>query len=146
MPVNEYQTALRRRIEYEDGLLNTRTTIFIATNGLLLAAIGLGATGVLSYAISGLGLFVSVMWFLCGRRSLNILRKLTKEYLGQGRSDVEDGDTLAKIEKIVQDALGSHGWRRPTALIARGLPIVFLAGWMVIVAVLAWRAGAPYQR
>ena len=117
------QTALRSRIEVENSLLNSRTTIFLATNGLWLAVFSAKALGNLNTAIAVVGLVVSIVWFICGRQSRNVIAALTKEHLDKFPDD--------PIEKLVRDALWRPGWRSPTDLLGWELPLAFIATWFL---------------
>ncbi len=126
-PLN--QDDLRRRIKTENTLLNSRTTIFLATNGLWLAAMGWHDLGQLRWLIAPTGLTLSVVWFICGRQSRNVINGLTGLYLTSFPDD--------PIEKMVRDALWSHGWRSPTDLLGWELPLAFTSCWSIL---LGWLA------
>ena len=121
------QDRLRRRIEIEDPLLNSRTTIFLATNGLWLAAIRVGELDDLKTSITLVGIFLSVVWFICGRQSRNVIAALTKEYCSEFPDD--------PVEIIVRNALWRPGWKSPTDMFGWELPLVFIVVWIVILLV-----------
>ena len=120
------QQALRERINQENLLLNSRTTIFLATNGLWLAAMGWGGLGRLRALIVVVGLLISAVWFICGRQSRNVIAELTRLYLREFPDD--------PIEGVVRSALYRDGLLSPTDLLGWELPLVFIASWLILVA------------
>ena len=158
---------MRKRIEYEDELFNSRTTIFLATNGLWAAAVGVSEAPYLQIGIGILGVLVSIMWVMCSWQSWKVIRALTRKRLKlikdkcvsrkiviiKGKRfeyDSEDfwynlfsGTPQAEyqaeyqVEEIVQYAL----WRpryRPTNILAKWLPILFLSIWVISLGWLIW--------
>ena len=116
-------TDVRKRIETEDALLNTRTQIFLVLNGLLITALGAaGQSEPLKLLIALLGLVVCVPWVLCAHQSWKVIRDLT----------IAITSDPGPIERIVQNALFKPGWKRPTDLLARFLPRVFVAVWVIV--------------
>ena len=116
----------RKRIEIEDELLNSRTTIFLATNGLWAAAVGISDDPHLRLGIGTLGILVSTMWLMCAWQSWRVIRALTIQHLVHSHDEVDE---------VVGEALWSHRCRL-TNILAQWLPGLFLAAWIVF---LAWR-------
>lgn len=114
----------RDRITREDDLLISRTTIFLVTNGLLLTAVSVANYPIIGILISILGLILTFFWFMCSWQNWKVIRNLTIKHLKENKKD--------RIEKIVQNSLFSHGWKRPTDLIAKPIPISFLVIWIAI--------------
>jgi len=115
---------IRSRIRLEDQLLNSRTTIFLATNGLWIAAVGLSKEIPLRVAIAALSIVVSVIWVVCGLQSRNVIRELTKRNLNESSED----------EKIVRESLWKPSWyTSPTDLLAIVLPRLFLLIWIFLI-------------
>jgi len=56
---------IRNRIRYEDNLQNSRTSIFLVTNGLLLTAVGVSNNFVFKIVLTILGGLVTVFWWMC---------------------------------------------------------------------------------
>jgi hypothetical protein len=142
----------QERIEYENHIFHSRTSIFLATNGLLAAAVGLGNETFLLIGTEVLGALVSLMWWRCSLQSLAVLASLTGRYI-YFLKDPETDDYFqfpddpekatehvqnAHIEQIVQLALGKrwHHNLRPNTLLARYLPVLFLVFWIII---LVWQ-------
>jgi hypothetical protein len=127
---------IRKRIEYEDELFNSRTTIFLATNGLWAAAVGVSSALPLQVGIGVLGVLVSIMWVMCSWQSSNVIKALTKKRLGLLKGQTED-QAEYQVEKIVQDALWSLRYR-PTSILAKWLPVLFLSIWVIFLGWLVW--------
>jgi ABC-type amino acid transport system permease subunit len=89
---------IRKRIQVEDELLNSRTTIFLATNGLWAAAAGISTTFHLQIGIGILGVLVSTMWVMCSWQSWKVIRSLTRKYLKSLKGQPED-QAEYKVEK-----------------------------------------------
>jgi len=127
---------MRKRIEYEDELFNSRTTIFLATNGLWAAAVGVSNVFPLQIGIGILGVLVSIMWVMCSWQSWKVIRALTRKRL-KLLKDQAEYQAEYQVEEIVQDAL----WRpryRPTNILAKWLPILFLSIWVIFLGWLIW--------
>lgn len=114
---------LRQRINSEDALLNSRATIFLATNALWMAAIGVGGLEDLKLLIILTGLALSAAWFICGRQSRNVIAALTETCQKKCADD--------PVEKIVRDALWKPGWKSPTDLIGWEIPCLFVVAWLI---------------
>ena len=116
---------LRKRIEFEDGLLNSRTTIFLVTNGFWMAVIGVGGNvTVLHVGIAILGLLVSFLWSASSWQSWKVIKALS--------ITVSKLKPPSSIEEIVQNALFAHGWKRPTDIQGRWLPLIFVGTWIIV--------------
>ena len=128
MSKKDLKRSLRKRIEVEDELLNSRTTILLGTNGLWAAAVGIGNEGSLNIGIGILGLLLSIIWLMCSLQSWKVIKALTIRYhkLLDPSNDRND-----EVEQIVQDYLARQKWRRPTNILAQWLPILFLSVWII---------------
>lgn len=115
----------RKRIEFEDNLLVTRTGVFLVPNGLLVTAIGVGTTEPFKCMIALLGLMVTGIWLVCSLQSWKVIRALTIAHLGKA----DDG---GGVEEVVQGVLAKPGILRPTDLLAKALPSLFLIAWLVM--------------
>ena len=132
MPAGTQQSVdcdkLRRRIENEDALLNSRTTIFLATNGLWIAAVGFTADKQppgLDLVVRFLGLLVALLWKRCAWKSVSAIKELTKMYVSSCRDDA--------IDRAVRKAVGKPGLlNSPSDLIGRVLPSLFCVAWIVL--------------
>jgi len=124
----EFAEKIRARIEYEDELFNSRTTIFLGTNGLWAAAAGISNVLPLQIGIAVLGILVTIMWAMCSWQSWKVIKALTTKYLGLG------GD---KVERIVREALWGRRFS-PTTILAKWLPMLFFCVWIVYSGWLVW--------
>ena len=120
----------RRRIEYEDNLLITRTGIFLVANGLLTTAIGVGATEPFKSLIALLGLTVASIWFTCSCLSWKVINALTIKYLDSSENN--------EAEVVVQAVLTKSGKYRPTYLLGKILPVLFLIAWLLMLIAHSW--------
>ena len=114
----------RQRIIREDDLLHARTIVFLVTNGLLMTAVGISDDFAFRLVISILGIMVTISWMIVSWQNWNVIRQLTSEYWKQHPED--------PIENAVQKALLKPGWRRPTNLIAKPIPTMFLITWIAL--------------
>ncbi len=114
----------RHRIMREDDLFNTRTTVFLITNGLIMTAVGISGEVSIRLVLSILGTLITIAWLMCSFQSWKVIRKLTIKYRKH------DPDNY--IENIVQDEMFKRRWKRPTDLMAKPLAITFLITWLVL--------------
>lgn len=114
----------RQRIIREDDVLYTRTMVFLVTNGLLMAAAGISNDFAFRLVICILGIMVTISWMILSWQNWNVIRQLTIEY----RKHYSENH----IENVVQNAMLKPGWRRPTDLIAKPIPIMFLITWIAL--------------
>lgn len=120
-------SGFRERIAREDDLLNSRTTVFLVTNGLLLNAAGPSSGPLVGLLISVLGSTIAVAWLICSWQSWSVIKSLAVEYRRRHHNEA--------IEKAVQRALFKPGWRRPTDLIAKPLPAAFIITWSALLVI-----------
>jgi hypothetical protein len=74
MSKDDLKRSLRKRIEVEDELLNSRTTILLGTNGLWAAAVGISGDSPLRMGIPILGILLSIIWLMCSLQSWKVSR------------------------------------------------------------------------
>ena len=122
---NAQPEKIRKRIEIEDSLLNSRSTIFLVINGIWLSAISLKKDlDTFQIIIPVCGIIISIMWFLCSIQSTRIIAALNRKYL-----EVNQDDSL---EKFIDGKLFSRTFLRPSELIGQWLPLLFIIIWAVI--------------
>ncbi len=114
----------RARIVREDDLLNSRTTLFLVTSGLLLTAVGLSQDRIIPVLISSLGIIVIVSWIVVSHQNKKVVATLTASYRKNHGDDY--------IEALVQGALSKSHALRPNGIVAIVLPRVFLVIWISI--------------
>jgi hypothetical protein len=115
--------SIRQRIEVEDALLNNRTTIFLAMNGLWAASVGLGQDSSFRIGVGVLGVVVSLLWWICAWQSQRVIAALTREIL-----------VSTRLEELVQAKLKRFRWLwlRPTDILAWWLPWIFIVAWSIL--------------
>jgi hypothetical protein len=125
---------IRKRIEVEDGLLNTRTTVFLAVNALLGTAVGASHNPQLQKWTTGFAIALSILWFICSIQSWAVISQLTK-YLMRVYGDVREEQMTSKAfveKKIVQTALKPFRLLRSTNILAWWLPWLFILAWTIL--------------
>jgi hypothetical protein len=100
-----------------------------------MTAAGVANDPMVGILIAILGFIVTVFWLICSRQNWKVIKNLTIKHLADKKHD--------PVEEVVQQSLFKHGWRRPTDLIAKPLPGVFLIIWIVIIIVYIWRLVSP---
>ena len=119
---SEDLSRIQERIDAEDTLLHARTTIFLVSNGLLLASLGIQAYGSFRLVFVLLGVLVTIVWVLVGWQSRRIIRAFHTE-----RAKF----SAAIAVQVAQRVLPKPGLIRPVDLIALWLPLIFLLAWVL---------------
>jgi hypothetical protein len=129
-PSDEEPVRCRSRREYEDGLLNSRSNLFLVVNGLGAVAFrmpsGTNAQLVISFATFA----INLLWITCAVQSWWVIRAMTIEYCRLAKGD--------RIDQLVRDTLGDRWrlWLRPTNVMAIYLPALVEIGWFVVIVAL----------
>jgi heme/copper-type cytochrome/quinol oxidase subunit 2 len=120
---------LRSRIEYEDGLLNDRTGIFLVANSLIGVAAQLDAHPAKHIVIVVFAIAICIFWVVVGYKHYCVIGTLTRAYL----KELEDsgGDP---IEELVQNASSIWLPLRPTNILSLWLPGAALIAWLLVAA------------
>jgi hypothetical protein len=113
----------RKIIIREEGLLNSYSSVFLITSGLLLTAFEISDDATARLILSFLGLIITITWSLCTWQNWKVINELTHDY--------RKIYNINYLEEIVQNAMFKSGWRRPAFLISRVLPIIFLLTWLL---------------
>src|SRR5436190_9148853 len=115
---------VRNRIEKEDTLLNSRTSIFLTVNGLWVAAVLISTDLNGRVIVAFVGTIISFLWVMCLRKTQKVISELTKEYRREAPDD--------PVERIVQEALGHPAWwrPRPTTILGIYLPWLSFLAWL----------------
>lgn len=71
--------AYRDRMKYEDKLLNTRTNIVIAMNGLAAVAVGLKLQSSAKIVVAGAVIVIDLIWTVCASDALYFIGRLSEE-------------------------------------------------------------------
>lgn len=108
----------RKRREWEDTLLNSRTGVFLILNGFALQ----GKPSIpLAIAVSG----INFLWVLASAQSHFLIRKLSEETSVMG------------VQNYVTEVLGHsklHHALRPTTIIGKWIPLYVYWAWLVYIA------------
>lgn len=120
---NNILNRIQNRINAEDSLLHSRTTIFLLTNGLLLATLGIESYGRFRLVFCILGILVSVVWTLVGWQSWRIIREFHIEREERFPDAIE--------VQVSKKALPKHSLIRITDLLSRCLPWIFIIIWII---------------
>ncbi len=108
----------RKRREWEDTLLNTRTGIFLILNGFALQPDSVDIF--VAFAIAIINLF----WVLASIQSLILIKDLTTKSEKTG------------AQLLVSESLGNrkiHHMFRPTTIIGQWVPVSVYIGWVIYV-------------
>jgi len=118
---------IRKRIETEDALFNSRSTIFLAINGIWLSAVSVSSqSSKFQLIIPFLGFIISILWRLCIQQSVAIIDGLNKKHLELAQNDA--------IEKFIDDNLMRNSDWRPTEIIGKWIPRLFIGLWLALFA------------
>jgi hypothetical protein len=115
-------TRIQKRIDAEDTLLHARTTNFLVLNGLLLAGLGIKTYEEFHFVFISIGILVSFIWIFIGWQSWKIIR--------QWHIEREKAFPNAIEVQVAKTALLKPGPFRPTDLVAKWLPLIFLGSWI----------------
>ena len=120
-----YSQEIRKRVEKEDTLFNSRSTIFLAINGIWLSAAGISSnSSIFQIILPASGIIISIFWYICSRQSISIIAGLNEKYL-----ELEPDDEL---EDYINNRLSSNFSLRPTEIIGKWLPIIFMVVWIIL--------------
>lgn len=115
---------LIEKINSEDNLLNSRVNIFLVLLGLLLTAFAFEKSAKGEIVFVPLGIFMTVIWFLCTLQSW-----LTLEALHGYRKKL---CTQSDVSKVADKGLLPLLVLHPNTLLAFLLPLGFLIAWMAL--------------
>lgn len=115
---------LIEKIKSEDNLLNSRVNIFLVLEGLLLTAYSFEKSSKGEIVFVPLGIFLTVVWFLCTLQSW-----LTLEALHSYRKKHAFQSDISKVaDKGLLPLLILH----PNTLLSFTLPLGFLISWIAL--------------
>lgn len=126
--------ALRRRVEYEDQLLNDRTTVVLQLNGLAAVAVGLQAVPQVIAVAIGVVLAVNLLWLVCAWDARALIEAMTTEL--QATPGTEESLPDEGFRRVVQKGRFRFG---TTLFMTMILPTLLTVGW-VAAALATWRA------
>jgi hypothetical protein len=113
-----------KRVQYEDNLLNSRTSVVIILNGLMAIAVGAAPYLPVEARIAGaiLMLTINVFWIpsaLRARRYIKVLIKLIRE-----------SPHMPIEEEVRFKVLKMRRWNCPINFMCLWVPVFFTAGWV----------------
>ena len=150
---------IRRRIEYEDTLLNSRTNIVLVLNGLAAVAItqARGPKLLIVFIIT----IINMLWIVCAREAQKVIFNLSTELNKLGLPPDEKIRKQTTERKIITPLLAITKinilwklfWRckdvrdeyriSPTQYISEYIPWILLIGWVIgtLVSIVLWGKG-----
>lgn len=114
---------LRKRVEYEDQLLNSRTGIVLTLNGLMAVATSLNLPPRVSLIPAAVIILVNIFWLPCALDAYNFIRDLTRRIL--------ETETAPMDEQIRREYVKDRFRLSPTSFISIIVPGLLLAGWIL---------------
>lgn len=115
--------AYRRRVEYEDGLLNSRTNTVLTLNGLGAIAIGLPLSYGSHVSLVLVVIIIDALWLYCAFEASRFITAFKKEIKAAG--DIAPAD-----ERFRYEIFGEHYRLSPTKYVAIIIPALLLTGWL----------------
>jgi len=122
---------VRKRVKYEDQLLNSRTGIVLTFNGLMAVAASFKLPGLARSSLVVVVIVINLLWFFCALDAYRCITELTKL--------LKDSPFASIDEKIRQDFQRDKLRIGTTRFMAIILPGLLVAGWLVV-SWLAWLA------
>jgi len=125
----EGAVALRKRVEYEDQLLNSRTSIVLTLNGLMAVAAGLTIPCAARLAVAGVIIIVNLLWIPCAVEAHGYIKVLT---LQLKRLLKTKGSQAIPIDECIrQEFLANRCRIGTTRFMSIIIPGLLLFGWVV---------------
>jgi hypothetical protein len=122
--LTEVQTAtLRRRVEYEDQLLNSRTGIVLTLNGLMAIAASMSLPVAARIVTATVIVIVNLLWIVCSIDAQHYIHGLSARINESGRAPIDE-----KIRKELQTGRFRIG---STRFMSEFVPGLLLAGWIL---------------
>jgi hypothetical protein len=121
----ESASALRKRVEYEDQLLNSRTSIVLALNGLMAVAASLTDACASRLAVAGVIIIVNLFWIPCAFEAYGYIKMLTIR--------LKDSTEIPIDESMRQDFLANRFRIGTTRFMSIIIPGLLLVGWVVAI-------------
>lgn len=119
----ESANALRKRVEYEDQLLNSRTSIVLTLNGLMAVAAGLAIPSAARHAVAGVIIIVNLFWIPCAFEAYGYIKVLTLR--------LKDSAAIPLDEHMRQEFLANRCRVGTTKFMSIIIPGLLLVGWVV---------------
>jgi len=116
-------TVIRKRIEYEDQLLNSRTSVVLTLNGLMAIAASLTIPPAARIAVAGVIIIVDLLWIPCAFEAYGYIKVLTMRLKDSAAAPID--------ERIRQDFLTKRFRIGTTRFMSIIIPKLLLLGWGV---------------
>jgi hypothetical protein len=113
----------RRRVEYEDGLLISRTNLVLTLNGLGAVAVALTLPSKARLLIAVVMIIIDVFWIACAIDAWRFIRKLTQA--------VKQAEVVPSAEAFRYEAQRGRFRISPTLFVSIIVPFLILVAWIV---------------
>ena len=123
-------TALRRRVEYEDQLLNSRTSVVLTLNGLIAVAASLSLPGYARLVTVLIIIIINLLWIVCSLDAQHFIHSLSAKIHESGQAPIDE-----KYRKEVQKSRFRIG---STLFMSLIVPILLLGGWILGLVLTIW--------
>ncbi len=124
--------ALRKRVEYEDQLMNSRTSIVLTLNGLMAVAASFQLPQVAKLLIAIIIIIVNALWIIC---SLDAQR-----YIHSLISQIHTSEFMPIDEKIRVITRNNHFRIGSTRFMSLTIPSLLLVGWVLALLLAGWKS------
>lgn len=114
---------LRKRVEFEDQLLNSRTSIVLTLNGLIAVAVGLTLPPFVKLVISLIIIVINVLWIVCSLDAQHLIHSLTAK--------IQDSDQIPIDERIRKHVRKNRFRIGSTKFMATIIPALLLFAWIL---------------
>lgn len=115
--------AFRHRVQYEDQLLNSQTTIVLTLNGLMAVAASLSLPTRARVTIAMIIILINALWIVCALDAQHFIRKLTLKIKGSDYIPVDEA-----FRYVVQRGRIRIGTTRFMCIV---VPCLLTAGWVL---------------
>jgi hypothetical protein len=86
----EQLAAVRRRVEYEDQLLNSLTSIVLMLNGLMAVATSLSLPGPARLVTATEMILINLLWIVCSLDAQHFIHSLTGRIHDSGHAPIDE--------------------------------------------------------
>jgi hypothetical protein len=117
--------ALRKRVEFEDQLLNSRTSIVLTLNGLMAVAVSMSGAFAARLVVAGVIIIVDLLWISCAVDAYRYIKALT--------AGLRDSPAAPIDERMRQDLLSNRFRVGTTMFMSIIIPGLLLVGWAVVI-------------
>lgn len=120
----EQIASLRKRVEYEDQLLNSRTGIVLTLNGLMAVAASMSLPVAAQVVTAAVIIIINALWILCSLDAQHYIHGLSARINESGSAPIDE-----KIRKELQKGR----WYRigSTRFMSFYVPCLLLTGWLL---------------